>query len=496
MKNYKLLNKEGYPDDLIKGDIYPANRISNMKSVEELAIEFPQDWEFVTEKKLDFEVGDWVCANGKNHTANNKSFPENVPFVIGEIKIAHSLEYYHIIVDKQACPNYPGHTTNDDSIRHCTVDELNKFSNSEFRLPKYWKIQLKTPEHIEVVGGWFDDNSDTDMYGTKSIIGDNVQGWLSNSFGWGQNGCATEITFEQFKKYVLKEPEFVLPEKWYIAITPYNSKVINDWKIKQEYHSPIGEHTKYVSENGGSYLSKAFFGSYTKITFEQFKKYVLKEPEFVLPEFVLPEKWCVKDCAEVSQYAKNKWGCRNIVYDRIYHEGKTRYNNEYTFIESVEEGFTLLSLEDFKKYVLKKENKMEKKLIGYKLKSDCIKYADAVLKLEGNRYIGQGIKTNCILDITSTESVEALKNFGVLDLWFEEVYETVKTLPTINGYKGQKVDANSVKYGCVTIRVSDLRDIASVEQIASTRTITSIKLSSDVDITMEQIKEIIDYFKK
>jgi hypothetical protein len=486
MKNYKLLNKEGYPDDLIEGDIYPANRILNMKSVEELAIEFPQDWEFVTEKELDFEVGDWVCANGKNHTENNKFFPENVPFVIGEIKLAHNLKYYRIIVDKQACPNYLGHITSDISIRHCTGDELNKFSNSEFRLPKYWKIQLKTPEHIEVVGGWFDANNNLNMYRTKSVIGDSYKGWLSNSYGWGQKRYATEITFEQFKKYVLKEPEFVLPKKWYIAITPDNSKVINDWKIKQEYHSPIGEHTKYVSENGASYLSKVFFGNYTEITFEQFKKYVLKEPEFVLPE-----KWCVKDCAEVSQYAKNKWGCRNIVYDRIYHEGKTRYNNEYTFIESVEEGFTLLSLEEFKKYILKEENKMENKLIGYKLKTDYIKCADAVLKL-----VGQDIKTNYILDITLTESVEALKNLGILDLWFEEVYETVKSLPTINGYKGQKVDANSVKYGCVTINVSDLHDIASVEQIASTRTITSIKLSSGVEITMEQIKGIIDYFKK
>jgi hypothetical protein len=414
MKNYKLLNKNGYPDSLIEGDIYPANHISNMKSVEELAIEFPQDWEFVTEKELDFEVGDWVCANGKNHTENNKFFPENVPFVIGEIKLAHNLKYYRIIVDKQACPNYLGHITSDISIRHCTGDELNKFSNSEFRLPKYWKIQLKTPEHIEVVGGWFDANNNLNMYRTKSVIGDSYKGWLSNSYGWGQKRYATEITFEQFKKYVLKEPEFVLPKKWYIAITPDNSKVINDWKIKQEYHSPIGEHTKYVSENGASYLSKVFFGNYTEITFEQFKKYVLK-----------------------------------------------------------------------------KENEIEKKLIGYKLKTDYIKCADAVLKL-----VGQDIKTNYILDITLTESVEALKNLGILNLWFEEVYETVKSLPTINGYKGQKVDANSVKYGCVTIMVSDLHDIASVEQIASTRTITSIKLSSGVEITMEQIKGIIDYFKK
>lgn len=71
-----------------------------------------------------------------------------------------------------------------------------------------------------------------------------------------------------------------------------------------------------------------------------------------------------------------------------------------------------------------KEKTMEKKIIGYRLIKP--EYTEAALKIEGNFWISHGIRTGQILYSGRKESVEKLKNAGVLDLWFEPVYEEEK----------------------------------------------------------------------
>lgn len=75
-----------------------------------------------------------------------------------------------------------------------------------------------------------------------------------------------------------QQEEFVLPEKWCLLVTKENQEVCNDWR---EFDAEISvnhymhnQHPDY-SKRG---ISKAEIQKgYTEITFEQFKKYVLKE---------------------------------------------------------------------------------------------------------------------------------------------------------------------------------------------------------------------------
>jgi hypothetical protein len=90
----------------------------------------------------------------------------------------------------------------------------------------------------------------------------------------------------------------------------------------------------------------------------------------------------------------------------------------------------LTELEVIKFYKTQKINMQEKKLIGYKLIKP--EYAEVVLELEGRSFIGSDVKNGQILHCDHTESVNKLKKVGVLDLWFEPVYEQIK--PTFKQY--------------------------------------------------------------
>jgi hypothetical protein len=86
--------------------------------------------------------------------------------------------------------------------------------------------------------------------------------------------------------------EYVFPNKWYIEITDENKEILNAWKINQiDYNSPIDVYyppIKYINCYGAGipqtyWPSWGDAPSYIKITFDQFKKYVLgyeiiKEP--------------------------------------------------------------------------------------------------------------------------------------------------------------------------------------------------------------------------
>ena len=82
-------------------------------------------------------------------------------------------------------------------------------------------------------------------------------------------------------QFVVKEPEFVLPEKWCLKITKENldfckSLENNELKFHKNYPYSIGGYYSPIPNkdcNGFINIPE----NYTEITFEQFKKYVLKE---------------------------------------------------------------------------------------------------------------------------------------------------------------------------------------------------------------------------
>lgn len=176
-----------------------------------------------------------------------------------------------------------------------------------------------------------------------------------------------------------------------------------------------------------------------------------------------------------------------------------------------------ISTEQFKKYVAKQDDMSE--IIGYKLKDDCEGYRKAAQSIcmahpgcTGSRYLdyedpimyligGKNTHENTIID-----SVKILKQAKVLDLWFEPVYAPKYTLPKINGYEG-RIDGKYVVYGnnCAWLDVWALRGILATAETwqraaidtkenSHNRSIKSITLSSDVEITIDEIKQIVEYF--
>lgn len=76
---------------------------------------------------------------------------------------------------------------------------------------------------------------------------------------------------------------FVLPEKWWVKVTNENHQILDDWRKKQpDVNLNISLAIKLLSHinydrSYCSYGDRKVLKDYTEITFEQFKKYVLKE---------------------------------------------------------------------------------------------------------------------------------------------------------------------------------------------------------------------------
>lgn len=80
----------------------------------------------------------------------------------------------------------------------------------------------------------------------------------------------------------------------------------------------------------------------------------------------------------------------------------------------------------------------------------------------------------------------------------EEIKAVSRSLPKINGYNGEFLKSdNIIKYGCAKINIEGIRHLISAQinfnATGSNRNIALITLSSGVTITIEQIKQIIDY---
>lgn len=124
-----------------------------------------------------------------------------------------------------------------------------------------------------------------------------------------------------------------------------------------------------------------------------------------------------------------------------------------------------------------------KRLIGYKLiRTEYKKVALDIAGL-GNFSIFENV------DISSNSlAMEHLKVAGVLDIWFEPVYDV--QLPMITGSTGNNysgaVIKNYIKYGCAVLPVAWF-------EASANRHIMELTLDSGVCINKGQINQIREY---
>jgi hypothetical protein len=151
--------------------------------------------------------------------------------------------------------------------------------------------------------------------------------------------------------------------------------------------------------------------------------------EYFVQEGIMPEYFAIKRVEDnplwekyidwlSNTYSNNLMGCADQYYgfdDIVSIHPKLKYfkNNPVR-----------LTLEQWDKIINKKEEVMDREIVGWKLKEDCGQYKQAVLSmLEVDEF--NPIYDNC--DLTVQWSIGIVKKAGVLELWFEPVYKE-KTL--------------------------------------------------------------------
>lgn len=159
--------------------------------------------------------------------------------------------------------------------------------NKQNNLPKYWVVKNTNNDDFKVVMNYLNENHGSyykygnhEYYGYDGCGNNNSTGTICmDSTKYFKNNPIL-LTLEEFKKAIGIEEEFVLPKKWCVRsigkdeyqkyLEPYigNDYFASRWDGKDYYyHFEIGRITK---------ANNTLDISYTEITFEQFKKYVLK----------------------------------------------------------------------------------------------------------------------------------------------------------------------------------------------------------------------------
>lgn len=105
-----------------------------------------------------------------------------------------------------------------------------------------------------------------------------------------------ETTVQEILGYdpFVRDDDFVLPKNWCCKITEESIEIFNNWRISMSKHylqKEIDKKYPYITNNGScNYTTMG-----TEITFDQFKKYVLKqdveESKEVIPEYVECISW-------------------------------------------------------------------------------------------------------------------------------------------------------------------------------------------------------------
>jgi hypothetical protein len=234
----------------------------------------------------------------------------------------------------------------------------------------------------------------------------------------------------------------------------------------------------------------------TELTLEQWDNIVNKKDEFVLPErwYTIPRN---KEETQLLLEFTNRTCDYNDKFNYYISthiptfKGLT-FVDGYLKIDGSLNDFKEITFEQFKKYVLKQDNMKE--IIGYKVKDKkYLPFANKLHDYSANQPF------NFIYKIHTSEfSIKNFKAAGVLDIWFEPVYEEDKTLPKINGYDGV-LEKSYVVYGCAKFNIKYIEELHGLinrnKVLLGNKDIASIKLDSGVEITIEQIKEIYEYIK-
>lgn len=299
--------------------------------------------------------------------------------------------------------------------------------------------------------------------------------------------------YVRYAQCELVEEEFVLPEKWAVKRDEDNAAILNKWN-NDKYCG--GSDNAYRTVEAYMYSDRNYqldlIPGYTLISFEEFERYVLKKEQ----EFKLPAKWVINRTTSeewetittwFNEKGKNRYFKRNMgcPYMHFPENGCASHNK-------IREGYTEITFEQFKKYILK-ENIMKKEIIGYKFKPNCERFKKAAFEIvqpsdieDFEAFKEKGQYVNMIANCPTKTKLEKA---GILDLWFEPVYEEDKI--EINSYTAE-ISADKVKFGCQEFTkgtLLGLKDFLSRTEFRANITV------NNVSISLETINKILNQMK-
>jgi hypothetical protein len=150
------------------------------------------------------------------------------------------------------------------------------------KLPEYFAIKRNTEdprwdEYIKYLNKRFGVSLD----GTSTLYpyygyggpGDYMDMYHTSPSGFSKH--VSVLTLDEFFDII---DGFILPEKWCIKTTNENIDILGNWRDDGPlHHGHIGWYLHTPMNNKNGYNQERKENDYTEITFEQFKKYVLKQ---------------------------------------------------------------------------------------------------------------------------------------------------------------------------------------------------------------------------
>lgn len=281
---------------------------------------------------------------------------------------------------------------------------------------------------------WYGSHDDIEYYWTKDK-------YYWNNSDVNTSNLPTQSVKDFLKMINEKEPEFVLGKIWHIKVTEENQNIVSEWRFTDTSKKlNIGYVTGMYNWNGegrrifkehNSYKDDNNWGD--EITFEQFKKYVLKQEETYkyTPEYCKNNKVAIFVKTQSDIDGLNKLDCKGyIVSLNTYPNGFYTVPKCGTWGNANDDyyknnNYEIINASDFIKNNLKTTN-MEKKIIGYKLIKP--EYENAALNLCRVSNFSSHKDYDFVF---GSINYNKLKEAGVLDLWFEPVYEPLETKYTM-----------------------------------------------------------------
>lgn len=303
-------------------------------------------------------------------------------------------------------------------------------------LPEKYIVKVKTNEEFHIVRkylkswedhGWFNPFpvSNTYFIGFKDD-GDefyNATNYYSNPI----------LTFKEWKE-MKEETEF--PKKWQIQVTKENKIVLGNWRKHGQLSSGC---FGWVNSEEGFWNDCEFDSSYTKITFEQFQKYVLKNDikMYSIKELEENEKLVIyidsqeefNQLSKITTYLTRQYygqHCYRFNYSSYSSSSNKNYAGSF-------EDVTIVYLNQIKEL---QENPMQKLIISIQEALEIHKIACSTWKSKIANYLTR-VDSEQNITFTQTEVDEMFKA------------ATTEQKPVLERIFGKKVeiDWNKIKTG-------------------------------------------------